>query len=77
MAGGDELTPRFVGAERFTAREGDAADAPWPLDPALPFDPAWHGAAVVAESDGALLGLLLVDEDGTRLARLPAAEDKH
>ncbi|MDQ2696578.1 MAG: MlaD family protein [Pseudomonadota bacterium] len=51
---------RFVGADRYRRRDGY-----WRVDPPAPFDARWHGAAVVAESDGALLGLLWVGENET------------
>ncbi len=57
---------RFLGADAFQAGEGL-----WLVRVAAPFDAPWHGAAVVSERDGALLGLLLVTEDGPRLARVP------
>ncbi len=44
----------------------------WAVDPAIAVDESWHGAAVVARADGALLGLLLVEDDVARVALLPA-----
>lgn len=43
----------------------------WEVDGAVGFDPSWNGACVVAREDGALLGILLVDEEGARVAPLP------
>jgi paraquat-inducible protein B len=45
----------------------------WGIDPALSVDASWHGAAVVARSDGKLIGVLLFDddEDAARVALLP------
>ena len=40
------------------------------VDPSLPIDAQWHGAAVVARSDGALVGVLLVDSSGGSIAPL-------
>ena len=40
----------------------------WAIDPAISFSRSTHGAAVVARSDGQVVGLLLVDEDGARVA---------
>jgi hypothetical protein len=58
---------RFVGAERqYWGADG------WRLQPALPFDTNWHGAAVVAEQDGQLLGLLQVQGDQYRVIDLDA-----
>ena len=39
---------------------------------ALSIDEDWHGACVVSREDGALLGILLVDEDGPRVGPVPA-----
>lgn len=50
--------PLIASAGRFSP-----ADGGWAVDGALPLDRRWHGAAVLARSDGRLLGLLLVDED--------------
>jgi hypothetical protein len=41
------------------------------VDDALAFDEDWHGAAVLSREDGALLGILLVERDGARIAPLP------
>lgn len=64
---GAGLPDRFLGAETF-----QAGDGLWPVRAAVLFDAPWHGAAVVAQRDGALVGLLLVSGDGPRLARVPA-----
>jgi hypothetical protein len=63
-----ELPTRFVGADRYRIA-GDS----WIIDPELPFDGRWHGAAVMAESDGALLGLVLIDDDDVKVVPVPAA----
>jgi len=61
---GDADSTRFVSADAW--RQGEKG---WRLAPAQPFESTWHGACVVANSDGALLGLLLVEgENGARLA---------
>jgi len=59
---------RFVGAER----QHWGADG-WRLQPALPFAANWHGAAVIAERDGQLLGLLQVDGERYRIIDFNAA----
>ncbi len=56
---------RFIGANRYQTE-----DPLWRVDSDLPFDASWHGACVVSEKDGALIGMLLVTEDGARVARL-------
>ncbi len=43
----------------------------WEVDEAVAFDATWNGAAVLARSDGALLGILLVGESGARVAPVP------
>jgi hypothetical protein len=57
---------RGLATSRFQA-DGDT----WRIDRAIPFDGTWHGACVVARSDGALLGLLVIDRDEARVALLP------
>ena len=67
LAVGDPTaTPLPLAASRLV--DGDGA---WPVDPAVSVDESWHGAAVVARADGSLLGLLLVEKDGARVALLP------
>jgi hypothetical protein len=51
-----------------------AGDEGWAIDPAVPLDESWHGAAVVARGDGALIGLLLVTGGESRVALLPPAD---
>lgn len=43
----------------------------WEVDRAVTLGEGWHGAAVIARSDGALVGALLVDRGGARIAPLP------
>lgn len=67
LAIGDPIVePLPLSASRMTADSGT-----WKLDRALPIDQDWHGAAVVAHGDGKLVGLLLVDADGARVAPVP------
>ncbi|MCK4871466.1 MAG: MCE family protein [Phycisphaerales bacterium] len=47
------------------------ADDAWEIDPALPIDESWHGACVLARGDGRLVGIILVDDQGTHVALLP------
>jgi len=54
---GDAITA--LDAARLRAEDG----ARWRADPAISFDASWHGAVVLARSDGFLVGLLVV-EDG-------------
>jgi len=45
---------------------------PWKLDASLPIGESWHGAPVVSRADGKLIGILVVNDDGARLAALPS-----
>jgi hypothetical protein len=47
-----------------------AAEA-WAVDPAVPVDESWHGAAVLSRQEGMVLGLLLVADKGTKIALWP------
>ena len=62
VIGNPDDPARFVGAERQQWQSDR-----WLLQPALPFDTSWHGAAVVAEHDGQLLGLLFVNDEQYRV----------
>lgn len=42
------------------------------VDPGVPLTPSWHGAAVMARSDGALAGMLLVAEGAARIVPIPS-----
>jgi hypothetical protein len=57
--------PTALAAARLEADEGQ-----WRVDPAISFDASWHGAAVLARSDGLLIGLLLVVEGRGSVAPL-------
>lgn len=61
--------PLPLSATRLTV-DGDA----WRVDPAVAVDESWHGASVLARSDGRLVGLLLVGKKDSRVALLPAGE---
>ncbi|QDU86099.1 Paraquat-inducible protein B [Planctomycetes bacterium Pla163] len=59
----------IAGARAIDAtRLESGADATWLLGDAGAFGDDWHGAAVVARADGALIGILLVDSAGARIA---------
>lgn len=53
--------------EAWLERAGDG----WVVDSAVPLDESWHGASVVARSDGKLVGMLLVRGHAARIAPLP------
>ena len=42
----------------------------WTIDPLVPLDEDWHGAAVVARADGRLVGLVLITDEQARTALL-------
>jgi hypothetical protein len=54
------------------ARLKPESDAYWQIDSAVPVDESWHGACVLARSDGRVLGMVLVDHDSAKVALLPA-----
>jgi paraquat-inducible protein B len=58
---------RGLSASRIGEVVGGAAE----VNDAIGFDEGWHGATVVARSDGAIVGLLLVQGDDARIAPLP------
>ncbi len=62
---GTDDEPRFVSADklRWQQRRWMLADSP--------FTRAWHGAAVMSQQDGFLIGLLVVDEQNSFIALLP------
>ena len=66
IVAGADTPPRFIAAANIE-RDGDR----WSLSDAVPFDRSWHGAAVMSATDSMLVGLLLIDAGGARLARLP------
>ena len=67
LAVGDPTaTPLPLAEARLTAQIGS-----WAIDPAVSVDESWHGAVVVARSDGFVVGLLLVDDDQARVALIP------
>ena len=69
LAIGDPTAPPMpLAAARLTPADGGGA---WDVDPAVPLDESWHGAAVVARVDGYLVGVLLVEDDAARVALLP------
>ncbi|MGB2988047.1 MAG: MlaD family protein [Phycisphaerae bacterium] len=45
-------------------------DRSWVIDPAVSVDEAWHGACVLARSDGLIVGMILVEEEVARVALL-------
>ena len=42
---------------------------------AIGFEESWNGACVVAREDGMLVGILLVDDQGTRVVPVPQPVD--
>jgi len=54
----------------LAARRLLAVDGGFEVDPAMSLDESWHGAAVLARGDGALVGLLLVEGGRARIAPL-------
>ncbi len=52
-----------------------AGEDAWDVDPALPLDAGWHGAAVVAQRDGMIVGMLLKTKDGARVVPVPTVPE--
>ena len=52
-------------AARLEAEEGN-----WKIDPSLPIDPDWHGASVLAVSDGKLIGVLTINQASAQVTPL-------
>ena len=66
-------TPLPIAAARMTTISGaNGAVEGWSIDPAITIDPTWHGACVIARSDGKLIGMIVIDED--EQARIAAVE---
>ncbi len=62
-------SPMPLAAARFVA---DGPDL-WAVDPAVSVDQRWHGASVIARSDGRVIGLLVIkDDDEVRIALFPS-----
>ncbi len=64
--GDPSAAPIALAAARLRA-DGDTLA----VDPALSFDAEWHGASVVARSDGKLVGVLLVEKRKGRVVPAP------
>lgn len=54
----DSASAAPIAAARMTAVDGR-----WLVDPAVPIEPGWHGAAVVSRDDGAVIGILVMSDD--------------
>ena len=63
VIGDSAAAPLALAAARLSP-----ADGGWAVDPALPLGDDWHGASVVARSDGRLVGVLLVEDGAGRVA---------
>ncbi|MEZ5977326.1 MAG: hypothetical protein R3F34_03810 [Planctomycetota bacterium] len=56
--------PLAIDAARLVVGDGPS----WNFVEGAPRGDEWHGAAVVARSDGKLIGIVLADDEGTRIA---------
>lgn len=54
-----------IPAQRLTVE-----DAAWLVEPSVPLDESWHGASVIAASDGLVIGILLRSNDQSLIALL-------
>ncbi len=66
IVGDPAAAPLPLAAARLTLE-----DKTWLIDPAVPLDEAWHGACVLARSDGSFLGLILVGDGAAKVALMP------
>ena len=66
--GDPTATPLPLAAARLTV-----LDETWVIDPAVPVDDSWHGAVVVARSDGFVVGILLVDDGQAIVVLIPSS----
>jgi hypothetical protein len=64
------MEPLPIAVDRITLGE----DGRWEVDPALPFDESWHGAAVVARGDGRIIGVMLVRDGRAQIGPLVLAD---
>lgn len=51
-------SPLSLSAARFVVDQGH-----WRIDSAISIDQSWHGACFIAREDGAVIGILLVDDE--------------
>lgn len=76
LAVGDpSAAPLPLVATRLKPHEENGAIAGWIIDPAIAVGDAWHGAVVLSRRDGRLIGLIVVDEGGAKVALLPEQRD--
>ena len=66
LLGDPNEAPLSLAAGRFTAEPGR-----WVIDEEVPISRRWHGAAVLARSDGRLIGLATIEEDVATVVLLP------
>jgi paraquat-inducible protein B len=65
LIGDPALPPLAIAASRLTPREGG-----WTIDPSLSLERSkWHGAAAVAASDYALVGIVVVEDGQGRVVQ--------
>ena len=66
--GSDDLTMP-IPAERLSISSVDKVTC-WAVEPSVPLDDLWHGATVLAVSDGSLVGVLVRSEGRSRVVPL-------
>ena len=66
---GEQLAAQSVAAYRLLSSARG-----WEVSEDMRFSRDWHGAPVIARSDGALIGLLVVQEGAAHIAPLPGQE---
>lgn len=61
-----------VSARRLSIEGQSGSDSEsWIVDPAVPLTTDSHGASVVSRADGTVIGQIVVDENGSRIALIP------
>jgi paraquat-inducible protein B len=65
--------PSAIGATRLTPLTGDQrpASGAWAIDGRVSFEAEWHGAAVLSREDGALIGILILDDERAWVGLIP------
>lgn len=66
--GSDDMTMP-IAVERLTMLESAGVPA-WGVDPGVPLDDTWHGASVVAASDGNVIGIFIRSDDRSLIVPL-------
>lgn len=61
----------FMASQPAHSNSSSGGAESWIVDPAVPLTADFHGASVVSRADGKVVGLLVVDEKGSRVSLMP------